>query len=153
MNDRFSKNDQKQPVPPISTASIDETIRKLRVYADDAFNAGDYLVSNSLEQTITQAQTLKSEIIAASFRHDGDIPQAAWDILAQGYNQIIDRGEYLAGLANLFEQFTEINADINAEISQGSAIQDAGPIGQTNANQTARPIYPPSNVSMSWTVK
>ena len=149
MNDRFSKKDQKQPVPPISTASIDETIRKLRVYADDAFNAGDYLVYNSLEQTITQAQTLKSEIIAASFHHDGDIPQAAWDILAQGYNQIIDRGEYLADLAHLFEQFV----DINAEISQGSAIQDAGQIGQTNANQTARPIYPPSNVSMSWTVK
>ena len=122
MNDRFSKNDQKQPA--ISTASIDETIRKLRVYADDAFNAGDYLVSNSLEQTITQAQTLKSEIIAASFRHDGDIPQAAWDILAQGYNQIIDRGEYLADLAHLFEQSTPIATPAAAPEKYRSSVSE-----------------------------
>jgi len=103
MNDRF--NDQKHEMP---LASLNRTIEKMRVYADDAFKIGDYLVSNSLEQTITQAKTLRTEISSAMLRHDGDIPAPVWDILAQGYNQIIDRGEYLADLAELHEQSTPV---------------------------------------------
>jgi hypothetical protein len=138
MNNRFST--EKQAIP---LASLDRTIEKLRVYADDAFEIGDYLVYNSLEQTIMQAKTLRTEIGAATLRHDGDIPAPVWDILAQGYNQIIDRGEYLADLAKLHEQATPVVTPVAPpenyrDYAKNSALGYAAP----------RVVYP-DNISMA----
>lgn len=119
MNDRFKTEKQALPL-----ASLDRTIEKLSAYADDAFKIGDYLVSNSLQQTVTQAKTLRTEISAATLRHDGDIPAPVWDILAQGFNQIIDRGEYLADLAKLHEQFVSESVPAASPENRRSSVSE-----------------------------
>jgi len=142
MNDRFST--EKQAIP---LASLDRTIEKLRVYADDAFEIGDYLVSNSLEQTITQAKTLRTEIGAATLRHDGDIPAPVWDILAQGYNQIIDRGEYLADLAKLHEQSTPVDTLVATPVAPPENYRDYAK-NAAMGYAAPRVVYP-DNISLA----
>jgi hypothetical protein len=93
---------QNQDHPSIN--SLRHAIYKLSVYERDATKRGDFLVANSILQTIGQADCLCTELTKALSQHKNDIPEPIAHIFAMGFNQIIDRGEYLMELANLHEQ-------------------------------------------------